>query len=138
MKLTIDRSKWLRGEANSCLLRPSDGKMCCLGFYALSVGLSPEKITDISTPVGIPLDSIYETRSQLWGEGKWLFVPTNALAFLTNAYTNSRTYGGQESTSADSSDLMKYNDCPNLNPNIREERIKEIFAKHDVEVEFIN
>lgn len=33
-KVTVDRSKWLRGEGpmDSFLLRATDGKMCCLGF----------------------------------------------------------------------------------------------------------
>jgi hypothetical protein len=35
MKLTVDRKTWLRGEGDrvSRLLRPSDGQMCCLGFW---------------------------------------------------------------------------------------------------------
>lgn len=37
MKLTIDRSKWLRGDPNSMLLRPTDGRMCCLGFLGLAL-----------------------------------------------------------------------------------------------------
>lgn len=43
----IDRSKWHRGTAaGSRLLRLDNGKMCCLGFYALACGLTPEAIQD--------------------------------------------------------------------------------------------
>ena len=46
MKLVIDRATWLRGEGHeqSYLLRECDGKMCCLGFFALACGLHPERI----------------------------------------------------------------------------------------------
>lgn len=52
MKLTIDRSKWLHGEGGmeSALLRARDGKMCCLGFLAKSLGASDESIKDYTGP----------------------------------------------------------------------------------------
>lgn len=52
MKLVIDRSKWLRGEgsSNSKLLRESDGKMCCLGFYAKQCGYTDEEILQRAAP----------------------------------------------------------------------------------------
>lgn len=41
MKFQIIRKNWLRGEGgeNSYLLRPSDKKMCCLGFFCLAEGI---------------------------------------------------------------------------------------------------
>lgn len=50
--ITIERSKWLRGEGGnaSSLLRAEDGKMCCLGFAALKCGLKPEWIEGKATP----------------------------------------------------------------------------------------
>lgn len=55
MNLVIDRKRWLRGEGsqNSKLLRPIDGKMCCLGFYGLACGLSAEHLRN----VGLPADT---------------------------------------------------------------------------------
>lgn len=43
---TIDRKTWLRGEGGeaSALLRPGDGKMCCLGSYSLACGVSARSI----------------------------------------------------------------------------------------------
>lgn len=51
MTYTITRSTWLRGEgANlSKLLRPTDGKQCCLGQVALQCGNTPKQILDIRT-----------------------------------------------------------------------------------------
>jgi hypothetical protein len=48
MKFTIERDKWLHGEGSdvSCLLRKEDGKMCCLGFYALAAGLTEDMILE--------------------------------------------------------------------------------------------
>ncbi len=48
MTLTIDRKTWLRGEGTSAsfLLRKSDGKKCCLGFYSLRKGFNKKFIED--------------------------------------------------------------------------------------------
>lgn len=58
MKFTVERSKWLRGEGghNSKLLCSQSGKMCCLGFFALSQGAAPEDIQDKRTPENIQHD----------------------------------------------------------------------------------
>jgi hypothetical protein len=57
MDLIIRRSKWCRGEGSgqSQLLRPSDGKMCCLGFYALALGLKEEQIHSKDAPHDAPM-----------------------------------------------------------------------------------
>lgn len=51
-QFTIDYRRWIHGnskfsEINSCLLREDDGKMCCLGFYALANGVRPDKILGV-------------------------------------------------------------------------------------------
>lgn len=48
MKLKINCNEWLRGEdsSDSFLLRPSDSKMCCLGFLARECGLTETEIYD--------------------------------------------------------------------------------------------
>lgn len=50
-KVVVDRRNWLRGEGpkTSFLRRGCDGKMCCLGFAALALGISEAEITNIST-----------------------------------------------------------------------------------------
>ena len=67
MNLTIQRSKWLRGEGSSVsvLLRSHDGKMCCLGFLALAIGIPQDKIVDIGSPSRTHADYIHMWPSRL-------------------------------------------------------------------------
>jgi len=59
MIVKIDRSRWLRGEPKSCLLRATDHKMCCMGFYALQTGHKPKEISGL----GVLEDLDWEGRS---------------------------------------------------------------------------
>ncbi len=45
-QFTINRATWLRGEGGptSSLMRPRDGKMCCLGFLGLACGVPAEEL----------------------------------------------------------------------------------------------
>lgn len=54
-ELVIDRARWLRGEGGtkSSLLRSSDGKMCCLGFYMLANGHTPDELEDVDAPTNV-------------------------------------------------------------------------------------
>ena len=51
-ELVIDRSKWKRGSPNDhdTYLLDDDGKMCCLGFYALACGVDEESIRNKTEP----------------------------------------------------------------------------------------
>jgi hypothetical protein len=66
---TIDRAIWLHGEGsgNSYLLRPFDGKMCCLGHYLKAVGVEDEAITSVDTPSDLPFEIQKEIPSWLMG-----------------------------------------------------------------------
>lgn len=67
MKLTIDRSIWLRGEGVdvSYLRRsPGDGKMCCVGIYLQACGVPPAKLDGMRSAV--------QVRELLPDEAKWL------------------------------------------------------------------
>ena len=46
MKLVIEREKWCHGEGptKSFLIRMSDHRMCCLGFFGLECGLKRERL----------------------------------------------------------------------------------------------
>lgn len=109
-KLTIKRSEWLRGEGgcNSALRRRSDGKMCCLGFLGLSLGGTPEQLTER----GIP-DT---TQGIEWG---YNFV-------VDDEYTNFTAY------------LMTINDSKLLPDQEREETLTKRFLEAGIEVEFID
>ena len=120
MKLIIDRSKWLRGEGaeKSALLRPEDGKLCCLGFYAQVCGIEAEAMSGASTPTDVP------DHDGMWGpSADWLF---------------DHEYGD---VSADCHRLMKCNDYfsifDEINEEDRERDIAAIFAQYGVEVEFV-
>lgn len=52
MKLVIDRTRWLRGDGVSTLLR--SGKMCCLGFLAKACGATDAEIIGHGTPREVP------------------------------------------------------------------------------------
>jgi hypothetical protein len=111
-KLVIDRSRWLRGGRGcvfSLLMQP-DQKMCCLGFYGLLRGLHSEDMLGVATP-----NSVNGSRDK-WP--KWLIRDRNnssACQLVINA-----------------------NDNPSITDAEREQRLKEAFARHDVEVEFVD
>jgi hypothetical protein len=117
-KLTIDRSTWLRGEGSTkaYLRRKEDSKQCCLGFYCATLGLPTEKLVDVKSPVGV--EALYEGALFPIEDAKWLFG------------------GNVFNVSEDCHRLTVANDTLALAEDKREETVKEIFAKHDVEVEF--
>lgn len=133
-KLTIDRKRWLRGEGSevSALLRKNDGKMCCIGFYALQVGYTPTDIEDIQTPPSL---------SQQGAELK-----PDMLRLVTEQlnYQLKKPYHTRYLANEVCADLMEINDRVDngldgaFPEEEREERIRKLFAKIDVEVEFIN
>lgn len=129
MKLVIDRKTWLRGEdaAESYLLRPKDKKMCCLGFYSLACGLTPDQIEGKSAPRGI-------SREIQPDEFAWMF--------------KDRTY---RDYTRDAGLAMNINDTPvgeRLDYGVhaqvieseeqREKMLTELFARNGVEVEFVD
>lgn len=60
-QLVIDRSIWLHGEGveDSMLLRPSDGKMCCIGIYLHTVcGVPKEELREVRMPgAAVPVEA---------------------------------------------------------------------------------
>lgn len=91
-ELTITRSKWLRGEggSQSRLFRPSDAKMCCLGFFGAACGLTNADMEDIGEPselegIGCPeqLDS-----GENWSRNETVqkLIEVNDLQSVDDAY----------------------------------------------------
>lgn len=127
-KLVIDRQRWLRGEGggSSALLRPSDCKMCCLGFYCLLEGLDEEQIKNIGMPSELILEVVEDHPSlsplvrvrEEWDEDGAL-VPVKDDTDVCNA-------------------LATANDDEKLDAAEREAKIISLFAQIDIEVEFIN
>lgn len=105
MELKIVRNRWLRGEGSeeSYLLRRRDKKQCCVGFYALALGLKEEDI--VGHKVLRDIVSVPAAQNPIWpGE-------------MARLYHD--------------------NDDENITDTAREAKIKDIFARHNVEVEFI-
>lgn len=48
--LVIDRDRWLRGGVSATCLLNRNGKMCCLGFYALALGFQEEHVIEVPQP----------------------------------------------------------------------------------------
>lgn len=128
MKLIIDRQKWGIGR----LLRthayhlqagyltgtdrdPNEGKRCCLGFYCSALGVPDDRLD-----CGMPI-AIHGTTVEL---PIWLMEDNGS------------------DGSSDVEELVKCNDragkYTKLTDEEREAKIVELFAKHDVHVEFIN
>jgi hypothetical protein len=114
MKLVIDRRIWLRGEgpAVSYLLRGSDKKQCCVGILCEALGVSKENLQGI--------------------KGSQILVGFNLPEWLT-----------QEGV--DLFEVYKINDTwVPANVEVaafeasREAKITELFAKHDIQVEFVD
>lgn len=140
MKLTIDRSRWSRGEGagdGACirLLRQSDNKMCCLGFFALACGLTEKQILEM----GEPQEPLNDHR----------LPPPAPYAFLVEAdpqedrepiawdENDEPVFPYEWSPTTTANELMATNDDP-MPEDVREQRIASHFARQGVEVEFVD
>lgn len=128
MKLVIERDRWLRGEGVSTnaltgngarLLRSTDQKMCCLGFFGLACGLRPADIVDVTTPLA--QTGTFRVCRTCWPA--WALDVTPA---------------GMRDNSIDINTLMRINDASDLSEPTREATIARIFLRHGVEVEFVD
>ena len=125
MKLIIDRTKWLRGEDDSYLLRSRDNKMCCLGFYCLACGILEEDIIGKAEPV------------ELINEEKFSHEKIKNLIILE--YEEGVDLEDLDCDNSNVCDqLMSSNDNRKITENEREEEIAGLFASIDVDVEFTN
>ena len=125
MKLEISRAKWLRGEGSedSYLIRQSDGKQCCLGFFGLAAGIEADKMLSVQTPEEVPItetETVQEVWTRKFEEAGGLF---------------SEYLGGLSGTC---SKLMEANDDENETEEAREELISKLFQKIGVEVVFVD
>jgi hypothetical protein len=88
--------------------------MCCLGFLGLACGIAPEQLQDRMSPGEV--NSIEPTT--LWPD--WLLYP-----------------GCNTCCSDECTELMLVNDSRRLDSEQdREDKIREIFGRHGIEVEF--
>lgn len=122
MNLIIDRAKWLRGEGGnlSRLLRPADGKMCCLGFLGLQCGYTPDQMLDQGEPNEMFEKVDREACAEFNRWPKWLIAVDE--------------YGPANDRAV--TELIATNDDRVMPESDREAQIAAIFAKHGVTVTF--
>jgi hypothetical protein len=145
MKLVIDRSMWLHGEGivggESSLLRTRDGKRCCLGFYCAALGVPDEDLADRPMPSAIVNGRRREPgTSRLYETGAHLMRPQHIerLGWLV-AKADARVIVDDVQNLANLNDAnVDDRNSRVLDEAQRERDIAAVFAKHDVEVEFVD
>ncbi len=111
-ELVIDRSKWMRGAlVNETCLLDEDGKMCCLGFYALACGAGKDEIRNVFEPDGLAFHVPGLTER---GEGE-------AGILRNTAFTRS---------------AVPINDTRSMGEDQREEALIDLFKENDVSLSF--
>ncbi|SRR6266478_5030960 len=122
MKLIIDRKIWLRGEGSavSYLLRRSDGKQCCVGILCEALGASKKDLEGI--------------------KGSQKLVGFNLPAWLKPSDVNFGT--------SEIDDIFKAYEINDASAPanveiaafeaLREAKVTALFAKHDIQVEFVD
>lgn len=110
-EFVISRKKWLRGESSthSYLLRPEDGKQCCVGIFLTACGTPAEDLLS------------QKVAERTMRAPEWL---TDRNAF------------GTEMPKKDVDHLYTLNDSPKLPEDVREAEIAAIFARNGVTVSF--
>jgi len=116
-KLIIDRALWLRGLGAhmSRLFRPDINRMCCIGIAGIQLcSLKQEDISGVRSPAERYVFADYDANMS------WLFDDEERIKLSDDGLT-----------------LMVNNDRLDKDEVWREKSIADIFAKHDIEVEFV-
>ncbi len=117
IKVQVNRKRWLRGEdaEKSYLLRESDGKSCCMGFFERKRGAKKRHI------LGKKSIQTVEHCSPLRSKFKPYNLPHMSSYDLANTITL----------------LYQYNDSPNLSDDSREVEIIRLGKAVDIEFKFV-
>lgn len=121
IKVYIIRENWLREQnfkykINNLLLRDNNNKMDALGHFMIACDINPKHIEGKLYPNCIDMTDA-KNNSKI----QWLFDIDDPRK-MTN--------------STDALEIININDRRGISDNEREELIKEIFAKHNVEIYF--
>ena len=118
MRLVIDRSRWRRGCGPGIgRLRDENGLQCCLGFLGEACGVADEHLLDVAYPNP---PSWHSDGDHAWPS--WLFAKLNGESY------DERTIIA----------ILNDSRCWELTDAERERRVSERFARHGVEVEFVD
>ena len=112
-KVRIIRDNWLRGTSQTYgnLMADSDGCMCCLGFIANQISSIPKsRLLNNSTP-----EDVYRKASILTIITDEGYVVNNQLA----------------------EKAITINDDEEISDKYREMRLKSLFKRYDLEIEFV-
>lgn len=126
-KFTINRDTWLRGEPDDSFLLRDDGFMCCLGQIAEQCGVPRDHLLNMDIPAG------------LLGSDEFNLAPHPVIGMLAEkasaADIHIMNIWFRNTTLAH--DAMTINDSYNYSDVERESRLIKLFAKHNIELEFI-
>jgi hypothetical protein len=160
MKFIIDRTKWLRGERDSKLLRSDDGKQCCIGQVCSQLKVDDSRLRDVGTVNSI----LYYTDGEPDAQKHLLELLEPILQAEVNlpGSSNSRcTRSASDLGSAGETknpdmhdaagairvkpfelpwvdEAYRINDDPDFDDLTREQKLNELVAPHGHEFEFIN
>lgn len=108
MKFIVDRAKWYRGQGElESKLCRTDGKMCCIGFVGEQSGISKVDLLNVAS-----IQSCKISTHRRWP--RWM---VNDIESVHKAYLT--------------------NDDLEISDDIREAKLKEIFAAEGDEIEFV-
>lgn len=125
MKLTIDRAGWLRGDAFTSLLRDDNGCMCALGWYGRSLGIPDDVLRLQGGPA-----TIDEAHVPTW--------PAWVIDLVEGDEDNGEPAGALiPLESEDAARITCVNDSRSITDEYRERSLKELFARHGIELEFV-
>jgi hypothetical protein len=116
VKFTVSRETWIRGGDDiTRLLRPRDGKMCCLGFVCEQLGVPRDELRDRGAPADVGTMSLRIVEGVLTRRSD-----------LGTLYNNDLTESA-----------IGINDDEKIDDDERERRLTALFAEHGHELEFV-
>lgn len=123
-KFRVNRKKWARGGKNGIehgnYLLNNRGTMCCLGFLAKACGYESKTIKGKSMPEQV----VYSVKSDLFPTG--LVKDVKPLDLYDMPKRDTRQCGR----------IASCNDKEAITDEVREARLKKLFATINIEVEF--
>lgn len=124
----IERAKWIRGEKDSMLYRPADGKSCCVGLVCAALGVPQHEMANIGSVEDL-LD--FNTKG----------VPAEFTEANTDYHEcNCESCDGPVAEFSEKhqlTELYGINDAVDMDDHFREAKLVPLFAKLGIEVEFV-
>ena len=124
----IDRTLWLRGEKDSSLFRPEDGKSCCVGLVCAELGVPKEKMAHIGTIDDLVVE-FTDVPKEFKNENHHECNCDSCEEPDTRQYTEKHYL---------LSDMYRINDDLATDDVDKERKLIPLFASVGLEVEFIN